>query len=136
MCLAGPSGSLAEAGTKPQRMRATWRSPSAFRRITLAKRIGVTVSSGPAGAFSRSASCTSVPQDIIWVNLPHMTCRDLPHDLQIAEEEPDLVCGRLGCVRAMHRIGLDVLSQILADRTRRRLGRIGRTHDFAVLGDG
>src|ERR1700758_2494544 len=65
-------GSAAFAGTKPHRIRAASRRPSASRRITVAKRIGVTVSVALGGAPISSASKTSSPQLIICVNFPHM----------------------------------------------------------------
>src|SRR5476651_2101730 len=65
-------GSRALAGTRPHRRRAVSRFRSALRRITVAKRMGVTVSTAPGGAPMRSASVTSSPQLIICVNFPHM----------------------------------------------------------------
>ena len=41
------------------------------------------------------------------------------------EEEPDLLCGRLGCIRAVRGVALDVGAEILADRARLGLRGIG-----------
>src|SRR5579871_2051096 len=83
-------GSRAPAGTRPQRMRAASRAPFAPSLITVAKRIGVTVSTAPVGAPMRSARVTSSPQLIICVNLPHISCA--------------LVCARTGIAFHYHMV--------------------------------
>src|SRR5262245_49207567 len=55
--------------------------------------------------------------------------------LQAAEEVADLERRRLRAVAAVDRVLLDVAREVLADRPRRRLRRIGRAHELPVLLD-
>src|SRR5260370_21098070 len=41
----------------------------------------------------------------------------------------------LGRVRAVSGVLLDILAEVFANRSRRRLGRVGRTHQVAPSGD-
>src|SRR5579872_1073824 len=61
--------------------------------------------------------------------------RQSADDLVAREELRDLDRGGVGRVRTMHRILADRLRMQLADGTVGRLGRIGRAHHLAVLGD-
>src|SRR5579875_797107 len=54
------------------------------------------------------------------------------HNFDASEEEGDLHRRVLGGIRAVHRIGLDILGELGADRAGRRLLRIGRAHHLAV----
>src|SRR5690606_4529838 len=56
--------------------------------------------------------------------------------LRGAEEERDLLRGRLRRIRAMHHVALDALGEVGADRAGRGLLRIRGAHDLAVLRDG
>ena len=60
----------------------------------------------------------------------------LASDFNSREEEGDLIGGGLRRVRAMHRIGFDGFSKILADCAFGGFGRVGGAHYFAVLGNG
>src|SRR6185312_9233430 len=51
------------------------------------------------------------------------------------EEERDLDGRIVRAVRAMHRVGLDVLGELGADGAGIGLLRVGRTHDLAVARD-
>src|SRR4051812_43448145 len=57
-------------------------------------------------------------------------------DLVRREEVRDLDRGRLRRIRAVHRIGVDRLREVGADRARRGFLRIGCAHQVAVLDDG
>src|SRR5262245_57321737 len=56
-------------------------------------------------------------------------------DLVRPEKESDLAGGGVGAVGTVHRVLLHIVSPILANGSRRRLGRIGGAHDFAILQD-
>lgn len=56
-------------------------------------------------------------------------------DLGFGEEERDLAGGVLRRVGPMHRVRLDRLREILADRARGSVGRVRRAHDLAVERD-
>src|SRR5258708_3209289 len=56
-------------------------------------------------------------------------------DFDLGEEEGDLLRRVFRRIRAVHRIGLDRLGEILADRAGGGLGRVGRAHYVAVLRD-
>src|SRR3990170_6016699 len=62
--------------------------------------------------------------------------RSLPHDFAFLEAKRDLALGRLGAIRAVHRIPLQIDAEVLADRAGRRVNGIGGAHHLAVLGDG
>src|SRR5689334_25425582 len=53
-----------------------------------------------------------------------------------AEEVADLVLRVLERVGAVHGVLVDALGEVGADRAFRGLLRVGRAHDFPVLGDG
>src|SRR5665213_1627166 len=59
----------------------------------------------------------------------------LPHDFKIGKEETDFMRRGFRRVGTMHRIRLDVLREILADRAGRCFCRVRRAHHFAVLAD-
>src|SRR5690242_6009792 len=52
-----------------------------------------------------------------------------------AEEVADLGPGVLERIRAVHRVLVDALGEVRADRALGGLLRVGRAHDLAVLGD-
>src|SRR5215813_2075645 len=56
-------------------------------------------------------------------------------DFVRSKEEIDFCCGSIDSIGAMHRILLNVFAPVLANRARRRFGRVGSAHNFAVLGD-
>src|SRR5689334_4411609 len=55
--------------------------------------------------------------------------------LGAGEEERDLDRGRLGRIRAVYRIALDVGRKLFADRALGRVDRVGRAHRLAPLLD-
>src|SRR5262249_39043443 len=57
-------------------------------------------------------------------------CSVSADDFAVAEEEADFIGRGFGRIRAMHRVGLDVLREILADGSGCGLFRIGRAHDL------
>src|SRR5262249_17687084 len=56
-------------------------------------------------------------------------------DFVRSKEESDFCCGSIDSIGAMHRVLLNVFAPVLANRARRRFGRVGSAHNFAVLGD-
>jgi hypothetical protein len=57
-------------------------------------------------------------------------------DFLVAEEEGDLGLSGLHAIRAVHRVGLDVLGEFRADGAGGGFLGIGRPHHLAVAGDG
>src|SRR5688500_16943046 len=55
--------------------------------------------------------------------------------IDFREEKSDFLARGVGSVGAVHRVGIDRVGEIGADRSLRRLLRIGRAHQLAVLRD-
>src|SRR5687767_679874 len=75
-----------------------------------------------------SMPCASSPRRLVAIALARV-------QLAVLEEESDLRLGGLRRIRAVHRVGVDRVGEVGADRALGGLLRVGRAHDLAVLGD-
>src|SRR5262245_56537818 len=93
--------------------------------IDVATTVGVSVTDSGDGVVASNDARTSPPVS--------MLAPLVLNELEAAEEVRDLDARRLRSVRAVHRVLLDVLGEVLADGTGVGLGRIGGAHELAVL---